>query len=158
MIRTVVYPRKGDRPGAVPQSTVEVDDQPPDDYKAKLVKYVPAEVIAFYIPAYALASKSGSVAAGSRGETAQIVVIIISILGLIGYLFLRSDKSSPPRPYFYLLSVLAFLAWAIGTSSVGQDVFHLPETLNEFTVLAAVFLIPMLDDLITRVFAFKSRT
>jgi len=158
MIRTVVYPEKGAEPEVLPESHAETGSRVPDDYKAKLVKYIPAEVIGFYLPAYALVTKSSPIVADTDKPTAQIIVLVVSLLGLIGYLFIRSDKNSPPRIYFYLLAGLAFLAWAIGTSSVGQDVFHIPEWWNELTVLAAVFLIPMLDEMITRLIATVSKT
>ena len=157
MIRTVVYPEKGVGSEVVIKSGADPAAQAPDDYKAKLVKYIPAEVIGFFIPAYALVSRNGIDASGNDSVMAQIVVVVVSLLGLVGYLYVSSDKYRPPRLYFYFLSVIAFLAWAVGTSSVGQDVFHLPERFNELTVLGAVFLIPMFDELLTRASASRSR-
>jgi len=158
MIRTVVYPEESAGSDVVFKSSADPAAQAPDDYKAKLVKYIPAEVIGFYLPAYALVTKSSPVVADTDNQsTAQIIVLVVSLLGLIGYLFIRSDKNSPPRIYFYVLAGLAFVAWAIGTSSVGQDVFHIPEGWNELAVLAAVFLIPMLDELISRLIVAVSK-
>jgi hypothetical protein len=157
MIRTVLYPSKDAVTEPVLQAAIGASDQPPDDYRAKLVKYIPAEVIGFFIPAYALVSRNGSDTSASGSATAQIVVVVVSLVGLVGYLYVSSAKERPPRLFYYVLSILAFLAWAVGTSSVGQDVFHLPERLNEFTVLVAVFLIPMVDELLTRAFATRPK-
>jgi hypothetical protein len=42
------------------------------------------------------------------------------------------------------------LAWALGTSSVGQDLANLPDYVSKLAVLSAVFLVLMIDELLTK--------
>lgn len=139
MVRTVVYPSAKQ---ALPAAVV----QQPDSFGDKLVKYIPAEVIGFFLPAYALATKL------TGHKWVGWAILVLSSLGLVGYLLIRADKNNPPRPYFYLLSVAAFLAWVVGTSSAGGDLFCLdqPEITGKLIVMGAVFLIPLADELLTR--------
>ena len=50
----------------------------------------------------------------------------------------------------------SFLAWACGTSTVGTDLFNWPtasaEATGKLIVTSAVFLIPLLDGLLTKLF------
>ena len=84
-------------------------DGPPDGYADKLVKYIPGEVTAFYIPAYALAS--------DFGKGAIYFTLVVCVLGMLVYLSLSADKERKPRKYFYLLSIIAFAAWALATTA-----------------------------------------
>ena len=154
MPRTVVYPSrstarvstKSITEGAAAPSTGEAAKE--DTFGDKLVKYIPAEVIAFYV--------SGYVLAGQVGETAQWVVLFVCLLGTPAYLFVRADKVKPPRWYFYLLAMGSFWAWAVGTSTVGADLFDWPtskaEIMGKFIVTAAVFLVPLVDEVMTKLF------
>lgn len=145
MQRTVVYdvptrrgaagPAAG---GAAPPTTAK------DNYGDKLVKYIPAEVIAFYVPAYALIK-----GADDLGDGAKLLVLGLCLVGTLGYLYIRADKANPPRWYFYVLAVIAFLAWAIGTSDIGL-IWGMGEEISKFTVLAGVFLVPMADEVLTK--------
>jgi hypothetical protein len=141
VIRTAVYPRAGTRAAAQP-GTRAADQPPADGWGDKLVKYIPAEVLAFYIPAYALVE--GHLPAG------PLYVFVLGLVGTVAYLLVRADRANPPRWYFYLLSALAFIAWAIGTSSIGSVLFHLPPWSAQVTVFSAVFLIPLVDEIVTK--------
>ena len=103
-------------------------------------------MIGFFLPAYALVQRLEGL------WWVGWVVFVTSALGLGGYLFIQSDKDKPPRWYFYLLSILAFVAWAVGTSSAGAELFKLPqpEITGKLIVMAAVFLVPLVDELLTR--------
>jgi hypothetical protein len=137
MPRTIVYPHPPIRNFA----SGALSDQP-DRYGDKLVKYIPAEALAFYLPMYTLMKDQGP---GSR-----YAAFIVAVLGVPLYLFTRSDRSSPPNWYYYVISVLAFVAWAIGTSTLGQDLFALSEVSSKFVTGCAVFLLPAVDALLTR--------
>jgi hypothetical protein len=107
-----------------------------------LVKYIPGETIAFYVPIYPMIPKDSTVGLA--------VVLVCGIVGSVGYLYLSADKNSPPKPFFYVLAAIAFLAWALGTSSVGQDLVGLPEYANRVALPAAVFVVPLVDQILTR--------
>lgn len=152
MPRTVVYPspvtQRTLTEVMAPDTVAPQMNEPPkaDGFADKLLKYIPAEVIAFFV--------SGYVLAGQLGKTAEWVVLVVCLLGTPAYLFVIADKVKPPRWYFYVLAMLSFLAWAAGTSTVGDDLFHWstdkPEILGKFIISAAVFLIPLTDELLTR--------
>jgi len=137
MPRTIVYPRAAKRAAAAGGSA-----SAPDELSEKLLKYIPGEVIAFYVPIYALVPKEPA--------WGRWLILALAALGGLGYLIARADKTAPPRFYFYVLAVVAFLAWALGTSTVGTDLWALPDWVNRVAIPAAVFLVPMVDEVLTR--------
>lgn len=150
MIRTVVYPTAtpgGDQRNAVaPDAPQETPKE--DNYADKLVKYIPAEVIGFFVPTYALATQVS-------GHWAQWLVLGLCALGTVGYLIIRAPKDAPPRLYFYVLALLSFFAWAIGTSDALIDLLRFGDQnsaklVGKLIVAAAVFLIPLTDSLLTK--------
>jgi uncharacterized membrane protein AbrB (regulator of aidB expression) len=150
MVRNVVYPsrlqaRMSDKVAGVAADAE--DQQQPDDYGDKLVKYIPAEVIAFFLPAYALAAKLNNFS-----DRIGWLLVGIAVLGTVGYLLVKADKTKPPRWYFYLLAVLAFLGWAIGTTTEVAELFNLPqpELSGKLVVFVTVFFVPLVDGLLTR--------
>lgn len=137
MARTIVYPRSAKRSAAAGGSA-----PPADELSEKLLKYIPGEVIAFYVPVYALVPK--------EARAGLVTVLAVAAAGTVGYLFARADKASPPRFYFYILAVVSFLAWALGTSTVGADLMALPEWSSRAAIPVAVLVVPMIDEVITR--------
>jgi hypothetical protein len=127
MIRTVVYPG----------TSTAADDVP-----SKLLKYIPAEVIAFYVPIYALVPKAGALGLWA--------VLIISIAATVGYLWVRADPTSPPRLYFYILAAVAFVCWALGTSTIGADLWKFPDWVSRAAVPSGVLLVPLIDEILTK--------
>lgn len=159
MPRTIVYPSATQNKAAQTKgSEVRADGnestQSGDDYGDKLVKYIPGEVLAFFLPAWALFANEGTSEAEST-MTWRWIVFFVALVATVGYLLLRAPKQgetpAPPPWYFYVLSALAFVAWAIGTTDAGQVLFCLSsEVGSKFIIMAAVLLIPMIDGLLTR--------
>ena len=113
-----------------------------DSYGDKLLRYIPAEVIGFYILAYPFMK--------DQGRAWQIIVFLVTLVGLLGWLIVRARaEETKPRWWFFLLSAIAFVAWAIGTSTVGSDLFLLSQKMSQFTVMVAVFLVPLIDELLS---------
>lgn len=137
MPRTVVYPRAAKRAAAAGGAQSK-----PDELSEKLLKYIPGEVLAFFVPVYALVPK--------EPKWGLWAVLVVGAVGGVGYLFAQADKAAPPRFYFYLLSIVAFLAWTLGTSTVGTDLGALPDWISHAAIPAAVFLVPMIDEVLTR--------
>lgn len=135
MARTIVYSRP------VPDGMGRpVRRQKEDDYGVKLAKYVPAEVLAFFLPTTALA--------GDRKD----YILAICVIGLIGTLlylgvaaYREKDLSKRPLPHFYVLAVVAFVAWALGSSSAVDKALGVDQTLAALILAAVVFLLPGLD-------------
>jgi hypothetical protein len=156
MIRTVVHrvPKLAETKGAADGAPASPSpkEAPQDQFGDKLVKYIPAEVIAFFLPAYALVEPFRKDGHLEDLQWLPYVLVVAGFFGVMGYLFIRAPKENPPRPYFYILAGLAFLAWAAGTSAASSDVFHLikPEISGKLIVFAAIFLIPLIDEILTR--------
>ena len=146
-MRTVRYPEPIYRPAvsatlpAAAGGGEVIGQTKGDDYSDKLTKYIPAEVIAFYLPAYNYINGSS--------KLAECVVLIVAIVGTLIYLAARVDKASKPRCYFYPLAIISFICWAIGTSSVASDLLGLPPMWAKLILSAAIFLIPGIDQILT---------
>jgi len=112
---------------------------PADTYASKLVKYVPAEVIAFYVPAYALMGKTAA------GAAATLAVGAIATFAYLEWQARREDQKQPWS--FYALAVLAFLGWALGISTVGTLLFGLTIEVSAFIMMVLVLAIPAVDGL-----------
>lgn len=148
MIRTVVPPRRTADIAHEDDVVVRGADgargtasDEPDGYVDKLVKYVPAEVLGGFVPLSALA-------AGTGHDSAVWVAAAAGLIGTPAYLAIQSRRvplDKKPRPYFYLLSALAFLVWAVGTSSPLREVTGIGQNLAEFFLGLTVFLMPVLD-------------
>jgi hypothetical protein len=143
MARTVVPPA----PGAIRGAR---DDTQADSIPEKLVKYVPAETLALFVPAAALLGKDR--------DGLLILVLVVAALGTVGYLW-NAAKDLPeekqPLAHFYVLAVLAFAAWALATSGHVADLVGADETTTSLILLLAVFVIPLADSIGNRLLARK---
>jgi len=116
---------------------------PTDGYLEKLVKYVPAEVVAFFAPIASLV------------ESQRPLLIASGVVGLIAtptYLWANAkglEKRQRPPAYYYVLSTAAFVVWALATSKLGA-LLHLTGVSMAFTLGVAVFVIPLADKLLSR--------
>jgi hypothetical protein len=109
------------------------------------VKYVPAETLAFFVPIAA--------GIGSRRNGLLVGVVAAGLVGTIGYLWLAAQRASAdqrPLPHFYVLAGLAFLCWALGTSTNVSSLVGMDQTEGGTILGLAVFLIPLLDEILNR--------
>jgi hypothetical protein len=113
----------------------------PDGFPEKLAKYVPAEVLAFYVPALAIG--------GVRQDVqALLLVTVVAAVGVVGYLA-WSARSLPaenrPPTWFYMLALVAFGGWAVGTvPELGADL-KLSAAVSSVLLPITVFLVPAID-------------
>lgn len=116
-----------------------------DSFPERLVKYVPAETLAFFVPVAALL--------GDGHRPLLIVAVVVGLIGTVGYLMQTapSEPDERPRIHYYVLACLAFLSWAIGTTPSVADLIHLDHTGAAFVLAVAVFLIPLADGVLNRV-------
>jgi hypothetical protein len=114
-----------------------------DSFPEKLVKYVPAETLAFFVPAAA--------AVGPSRTVLLVVTLVVAATGTVGYLW-SSARSLPPAekplPHFYILAVVAFLCWALATTPNVAALARADQTTAAIVISAAVFLIPLCDTLL----------
>jgi hypothetical protein len=158
MPRQIVYPR------AVVASTSRVrkgkvkltappahePEKPTDGYRDKLVKYVPVEATVFFALAYGKLVDDLSV---DKVSDRLWWVVILALAALIAVLFATTATGGrDPLPwYFYVLTSLAFLCWAFGTTGIGQELIKgwLVDA-NDIVLAAAAFIIPGIDEWFTR--------
>jgi len=136
MTRTIQYGRVGGL-GTRPQG-------PSDGYLERLVKYVPAEVLAFFLPAVAIAgpNRSGLVLACLfAGLLATPIWLGVHALGM--------PSGTRPLPHYYFLACIAFVAWAIGASNAVQIVFVLDAVTVTIILAIVVLLLPAVDILLS---------
>ncbi|MBV9174838.1 MAG: hypothetical protein JOZ81_32650 [Chloroflexi bacterium] len=120
----------------------DVRGQPGDDYLTKVVKYVPGEVLSFFL---LVRSVFGS------GEPFLVITIIACLLGTPLYLFVTSlsmESRKRPYRYSYALAVVAFAAWAVGTSTEVDALLGIDKTVGQFLLFVTVFLLPGIDTLL----------
>lgn len=132
MARTVI-PKPRERSGEVVGDALPV----------KLVKYVPAEVLAFFIPLAAVV--------GDDRKGLLWLVTAVAVIGAPLYLAATAKRLPPeqrPARYFYLLAVLATVAWLFGTSAPAADLIGLDEVAAAVVLALAVFIIPVVDGLL----------
>ncbi len=103
-MRSVLTPKNIDRARArLPEA--ERDKVKPDDYLAKLIKYIPSEVVALYITLYSIASAS------KKEIPFEFIVWFIFILGIIGtILYLRRVAKVIDWSQIFI-STIAFVVW-----------------------------------------------
>lgn len=122
-----------------------------DDPATKLVKYVPAETLAFFIPAAAVI--------GADQTALLVLALAAGAVGTFGYLWLQAQRESDPakRPltHYYPLAVVAFGIWAIATSSNVASMLGLDGVAAGILLMVGVFLIPLADGVLTTLFPRK---
>ncbi len=116
-----------------------------DGLSERLVKYVPAETLGFFVPTAAQV--------GAAHRALLIVIIAAAALGSVGYLWLASRRipaETRPLVHFYVLAVIAFFCWAVGTTSNTAALVGLDSRSAAVVLAIAVFVIPVADDVLTR--------
>lgn len=136
---------RGIRHTSAVQRTSGIADQAapreaPDGVPEKIAKYVPAEVLAFFVPA---ASQFGD------SSVRLWVLFVAALAGTVGYLLLR--RTNETRPFFYPLAGLAFIVWALGMSEETASLVGLSARDGQFVMAVGIFVIPLADTVIDRV-------
>jgi hypothetical protein len=109
-----------------------------DNYGDKLTKYVPAEVLAFFIAASPVADSD------PLRWTVVLVAMVINV-------FVMVDRKSGTR-WTPFLACIAFLVWAQGTTDYGEQLLGLSTAASSILLISTVFLVPLIDDRLTAKF------
>lgn len=149
MPRTVVYPtlqRTKERPiefgGSGTEPPVTETGLRADTYAEKLAKFIPAETVAFFAPVASMMEERPPL---------LIAAAIIGALATPAYMWTSARRLSPelqPRWHFYVLSTIAFGAWALGTSRLGS-IIGIDSVTSAFILGTAVFVLPLIDSLMS---------
>jgi hypothetical protein len=149
MARTITYrSTKAQRDQTPVFRGQQATETPPDSYSDRLVRFVPAEVLAFFVPA---------AANWSDDETALIVILITGLLATPLYLWVRGRDNQPVTWWFYILATIAFFAWAAGTSGATSELLGMSERAGTLALALAAFLIPLLDEVLDKAVAKPRR-
>jgi hypothetical protein len=117
-----------------------VATRPGDDFASKLVKYIPAEALAFV----ALISSFSDIT-----EPQVITIVAVGLAGQMLWLRRQGAKLPPAdRPTWrqYILSAIAYAAWVLGTSPAVSAVFGVDRTTATITMASVAYLLPLIDD------------
>lgn len=116
-----------------------------DGYAERLVKYIPGETIAFFLP-------FASITAITDGQLIAALVLA-EILTLL-WTFSRNEKlpSDLRRPKFLVVlwALIAFPAWALGTSAEVQSLVDWPALTCTLILAGTAALVPLVDDRLTK--------
>jgi hypothetical protein len=139
MPRTIVYAKPRPSGDTTTRDAVTTNGDGGDGYTERLSKYIPAEVLAAFLPLIGL----------TENQTGRLqIALLVGLAGTLVYLYIharQTDASKRPRPFFYLLAAIAFVAWAVGTSDAVRGLFGWDETGAKFGLAIAAFSIPALD-------------
>lgn len=143
MSRAILYPGETQRVRAAAaggEGGGDGGDALPD----KLVKYVPAEVLAFFVPTYA-----------NLPESARAWSWVVFGIGLIGtVLYALATRLRDPGTigpwHYYVLCAVAFVGWAVSATTVGTDLFGIDPAVTPAILSTTVLLVPLVDELVTR--------
>jgi len=147
--RALAFAEGEEPPGGQPPAR----DEQRDGYFDKLVKYVPGELVATFT---AITAASGGVDEFTRPPlSANLVakIILLAFVVITPIYFWIGARSLPesdkPAPYFYILSLLAFLIWALAISQQARDGLPISAGLSEFLLATGAFAIPLIDEWLT---------
>jgi hypothetical protein len=138
MIRTIVYGEPTRTKSALEGAEV-ANEAPKDGYVDRLLKYVPAEILAFFIPA---------AAAAKADRRLSWTVFAVGLVATIGYLRYHAEAlPAPQRPplHFYALAAVAFVFWAMGSSEAVRELLKVSATTTEVLLGIAVLMLPLAD-------------
>jgi hypothetical protein len=141
--------KKANSGDQVPPGVSVSETQAPDNYVSKIAKYVPAETIAVLALLFAAFKPStGTVWWWVAGGALANCVYLLSLA-------LGQPKTVPrPRLYFYFLSIVALVLWAMATlgpvkKAAGLTGENGPSKQAALLALAA-FIVPALDTVLTK--------
>jgi len=125
---------------------------PGESFPEKLVKYIPAEVVAFLVPYAAFV--------GMERRVLLIVGFVAGAIATFIYLWASGSKlpkEQRPRPYFYVLAEVAYIVWAICVPPSLVALVGFDAITAGALFLLTVFLVPALDTFFERVFTGQSK-
>lgn len=112
----------------------------PSDYSERLVKYVPAEVLAFFIPVAAV---------WGDDKTKLVVAFAIGLVGTPIYRWIQDSRDKKEiglkAKIGYVLAMVAFVTWSLGTSAAVSDWWGVSRDTAAFILTVAAFVIPAID-------------
>jgi len=121
-----------------------------DGYLTKVLKYVPVEFVGPFSALVALTTNVSNDPQTKESFVRALFVVGLLVTPLIFFAQARKLVSEDqPRPFFYVLALLAFAVWAFAVSDQVRDSFGISDGLSEFLLAVGAFGIPGADWLLT---------
>jgi hypothetical protein len=115
--------------------------QKSDDFGTKLAKYVPAEILAVFVPMVTLVQ-------GRKGLL--LAALALGLLLTPAYLYTHARKAAPeqrPSPYSYVLATVAFVVWSLSMDDV-RRLLNVDMVVASFALGTTVWILPLVDGLL----------
>jgi hypothetical protein len=121
------------------QARSDGEGVPADNYGERLLKYVPAEVLAFFLAA-----------AGKWGSDNTFLIVALVVAVVLTPVVLYATSPSGLRWYAFVLAIIAFGVWAIGTSTDTDRLLGISSDQAPFVLTVGAFVIPTVDKALGR--------
>ena len=122
-----------------PETTTKPAASPVDTDVARVLKMVPGEVAALYTAMLALVASSASGSGDSTTKYAAPIAIVLCCIMIVMWIRRSGERHTPPvtpHPTQYIVTVLAFLAWAFSIRNplegFGREV---PSWISGFSII-----------------------
>jgi hypothetical protein len=120
-------------------SKESVGAEPADEYKERLLKYIPAEVVALYV------ALLGIIQGASEGFPKNEALWGITLLLLVGTPLFLSRVSGVKKRQQLIISTLAFGVWVFALGGPGAEPFPFQETYGAILLPVYTFFIPIFE-------------
>jgi hypothetical protein len=117
-------------------------------YLAKVVRYIPGEVVAAYLVAY------NALAAAPKVPLETVLWIVVAVLTVITFFWIMYATADPnkPKPYFQAIAaMISFVIWvfALPSSPFAMQSWYQP-VYGFLMLLLGTFLMPILEKVFVR--------
>ncbi len=142
MARTIQYKAKLEANGAAGEG---------DNYRDRLLKYVPAEVLAFFLPITALIAnlQVPTDTTQAKKDLFLKLAVWVGAAGSAIWLGINASKQAKaerPLPHMYVLGPIAFLAWAVATNEASaMYLLNSNIKVGAIVMMFVVFVLPVAD-------------
>lgn len=115
-----------------------------DTYLSKLVKYVPVEGLAAFLP----------IAAFATGTVLRWTVFAVSLLVGVALIIAQArQKGEWPPLWYWPFVVIAFCAWSVGASQEFRDLLGVTDQVGAVVLALAATALPALDSALDAIFS-----
>jgi hypothetical protein len=121
------------RPGNPGLRAASSDD---DSYLNKLVKYVPVEGLAPFIPIATLAMD---------GWKLWLTFAVALVIGVLLIAVQARSQAEPPRGWFWPFVVVAFCAWSVGASEEFRSLLNVSSSTGGWLLALTAATLPAAD-------------
>jgi hypothetical protein len=114
-----------------------------DGYQSKIAKFVPAEVLAAFIPWVATLDP-----AKPDDQSVLRFAVVAGIIAtpiVLAWSARNEPKSKRSEPHFYILAIVAFVTWAIGSQEGVQTWLGVDPRIAGISLGLFVLIVPAID-------------